>query len=206
MGKTSACLSWEQRRRDKHGGTARELLASLETDGPAASETLAARTAFTWPCPLRPGRALFQLAHCHRVQSSPPTLHALCLRTSQFPSPPPPSPSVAISHGLVGSPGWLPAPSWPAQSPESEPLLLDAFGWFRGLGQHLPASRGLLADVACSIPLGHPEGHSLDCRGVRRLPFICSTCNPRLAVQVHCELFFFFPCLSDSIFFKVLFN
>ena len=47
---------------------------------------LTVHTAFTWSCPLRPRRALFQLGPTIVPTSSSPTLRVVCLRTSQFPS------------------------------------------------------------------------------------------------------------------------
>ena len=87
VGKTSECLSWEQRGRDQARRNSQRLLTSLETiSGLSPPRWLTAHTAFTWSCPLRPHRALFQLSPTIVPTSSPPTLHVLCLRTSQFPS------------------------------------------------------------------------------------------------------------------------
>lgn len=75
--------------------------------------------------------------------------HTACALFENIPvpvTPPPPSPNVAVSHGLVGSPGWLPAPSCAPPSPQSPSLCVwmpAAGSPLRTLGQHLPPPRGL---------------------------------------------------------------
>ena len=75
--------------------------------------------------------------------------HTACALFENIPvpvSPPPPSPNVAVSHGLVGSPGWLPASSCAPLSPQSSSLCIwmpAAVSSLWALGQHLPPPRGL---------------------------------------------------------------
>lgn len=182
VGKTSACLSGSREAGPRRRNSQR-LLAQ-----PGDRRACRLRQSPPPALPL-PGPALCDPAgpsssslSCHRVQSSPPTACALFENIPVPVTPPPPSPNVAISHGLVGSPGWLPTPSCAPPSPQSPSLCF----WMPSLGSHfglsvstsaLPA--GSLADVALrSIPTrAIPRGHSLDCRASGRLPFICSTCS-----------------------------
>ena len=86
-----------------------------------------------------------QSYHRAYVQST----HTACALFENIPvpvSPPPPSPNVAVSHGLVGSPGWLPASSCAPLSPQSSSLCVwmpAAGSSLRALGQYLPPPRGL---------------------------------------------------------------
>lgn len=128
MGKTSECLSWEQRGRDQARRSSQRLLMSLETNKPPASKAadcphclLPGLRSQTQQGPL-PARSY----RCARIQST----HTACGSVWEHPV----SRHTSASHCKHGRPprargltGLAPhvllcAP----QSPESEPLRLDA--------------------------------------------------------------------------------
>lgn len=128
MGKTSECLSWEQRGRDQAQRSSQGLLTSLETNRPPASKAA--------DCPhcLLPGPALSDLAGPSASSVLPscprPVHHTACGSVRERPVSHHTSPSYCKrghpprACGLAGlAPHIL---LCPPQPPEFEPLRLDA--------------------------------------------------------------------------------
>lgn len=101
----------------------------------------------TWPCPLRPGRALFQLAPT--IVPSPVHTHTACALFENIPvpsTPPPPSPNVAHlprARGVTGA--GFPHPPVPHPVPRSRAFAsgcLRLVSPLQTLGQHLRLPAG----------------------------------------------------------------
>lgn len=143
---------------------------------------LTAHTAFTWSCPLRPRRALFQLGPTIVPTSSSPTLRVLCLRTSQFPS----HLHHPVQTWLSPTDSWghragFPHPPVPRSVPRVQAFASGCLRLLPPFGLSVSTSRLPAGSPGqCGLhpsPLGRPRGHSLDCRASGRLPFICCSCS-----------------------------
>lgn len=156
MGKTRACLSWEQRGRDQARRNSQRLPASLETNGPAAPEAAHRPHCLYLALPSLTRQGPLPARSYRRAQPSPPTLHALCLRTSQFPSHPHhpvqtwPSPT-----GSWGHRAGFPHPPVPRPVPRVRAFASGCLRLVPHFGLSVSTSRlpaGSLADVACVHP------------------------------------------------------